>query len=83
MGCFHCKSCGDKVETLCMVQSAKTGCSKNCNRLFFMKGDSVPGSGKQGQPKSTLNIYFFFGFGVFSHMLKENMGGFFLHVITT
>lgn len=27
-----------------------------------MKGHSVPGSGKKGQPKSTLNIHFFIGF---------------------
>lgn len=52
-----CKACGDRVERLCMVQNAKTGCSKHCNIFyFFMKGHRVPGSGKQGQPKSTLNV---------------------------
>jgi len=56
LGAFISEGCGDRTERLCMAQSTKTGCAYHCNRLLFMKEHSVAGSGKQGQPKSTLDV---------------------------
>lgn len=85
-GLCMCEDCGDRVERLCMVPSAKTGCSNPCNRLLFMKQHSVSGSGNQGQPKSTHNVLIS-GWDkavqrtkiyLFWQILKWNMGVFFM-----